>query len=251
MLRSRFSPQAKVEQTEDGWRLQIPAGEAGVYRLAQIDDYGSLARGKFPWKPPVKLSLRCRASASGLAGTWGFGLWNDPFAFSLGVQGTAQRLPALPNACWLFHASAENHLAFQGHLPGSGFLAQSFRSSTIPAPLLAPGLLGLPLLFSKTLSSWLRKLAGKIIRDDSQPLDLDVTVWHNYTLLWQKSRVFFEVDGAQIFETPISPQGKLGLVIWIDNQYAAWRPSGEIGLGTLSQPEPSWLEIEQVKVEQA
>jgi hypothetical protein len=236
-----------VKQTPSGWRLEIPAGAAGAYRLAQLDDYANLLRSNFPSANPVIFSLRCRASDKALSGTWGFGLWNDPFAFSLGLQGMPQRLPALPNACWFFHASAENHLAFQNNLPGSGFLAQSFRSPKIPTALLATGTMALPLLFSRTISAWMRKIAGKIIREDSRLLKLDVTNWHTYIITWQARRVIFEVDGLAVLETPVSPQGPLGVVIWIDNQYAAWRPGGEVSMGTLAQNEASWVEIEQIK----
>jgi hypothetical protein len=35
---------------------------------------------------------------------------------------------------------------------------------------------------------------------------------------------------------------RLGLTLWIDNQYAAWRPDGKIGFGVLGNEE-AWLEI--------
>jgi hypothetical protein len=249
MLHPRFSPQALVKQTENGWRLQIPAGSAGAYRLAQLDVYASLPRRRFPGVDQVNFSLRCRVSGQHLPGTWGFGLWNDPFAFSLGQQGMAKRLPALPNACWFFYASAENHLAFHNHLPGNGFLAQSFHSPKIPSPLLALGALALPLLFSRTLSRWIRSIAARIIREESRSLDVDVTCWHTYTLSWKENRVTFGVDGVKVLETPVSPQGPLGMVIWIDNQYAAWRPGGTVGMGTLAHDEAAWLEIELLRSE--
>src|SRR5690242_8468854 len=122
MLSPRVSPGASLTPTGRGWRFEIPAGPAGTYRLAQLDDYSALPRGRFPLNAPASLSLRCRVSGSPLPGTWGFGFWNDPFGFSLGLQGTTPRLPALPNAAWFFHASAKNHLSLQDHLPGSGFL---------------------------------------------------------------------------------------------------------------------------------
>jgi hypothetical protein len=191
------------------------------------------------------MSIRCRASDSELPGTWGFGLWNDPFAFSLGLQGTAQRLPALPNACWFFHASAENHLSFQNHLPGNGFLAQCFRSPKIPSVLLTPGVLALPLLISKMASIWLRKIASKFVREDSLLLDIRETDWHTYSISWQAQQVIFFVDEKIVLKTPISPQGPLGTVIWIDNQYAAWNPDGTASMGTLENNAPGWLEIEE------
>jgi hypothetical protein len=272
LLNPRHTTGANVIPTENGWHLEIPPGEAGAYRLAQLDDYAGLPRGRFPLRAPSTLSLRCRVSEPALtpspspkgrgelSGTWGFGFWNDPFAFSFGLQGKPRRLPVLPNACWFFHASEENHLSFrppiaepamggpQGGHPGHGFLAQSFRSPKIPSLLLAPGVLGLPLLFSKTISKYLRAVVGKIIGEDSLLLDLDVTQWHTYNLSWRESRVSFSVDDAIVFETSVSPRGPLGVVIWIDNQYAAWTPEGRIGMGTLQQKTTGWMEIEQVEV---
>lgn len=247
--------------TENGWHLEIPAGEAGDYRLAQLDDYVGLPRSRFPLSTNSTLNLRCRVSDTaltphpsptgrgGLPGTWGFGFWNDPFAFSFGLQGKPRRLPVLPNACWFFHASAENHLSFHNSFPGNGFLAQTFRSPKIPSLLLTPGALGLPLLFSKTLSRCLRAVFGKIVSEDSLSLDIDVTQWHTYNLAWRESGVAFSVDNAVVFETPISPRGPLSVVIWIDNQYAAWTPEGRIGVGTLPQKAAGWMEIENLKID--
>jgi hypothetical protein len=262
LLQPRYSPGAKVTPTENGWHLEIPAGEAGFYRLAQLDDYATLSRSRFPLKTSATLSLRCRVSdltpsperRGELPGTWGFGFWNDPFALSFGLQGTARRLPVLPNACWFFHASAENHLSFRSPIaapatgePQGGFLAQTFSSPKIPSLLLAPGVFGLPLLFSKMLSRWLRALAGKIISENSLLLNIDVTEWHTYGLSWRASGVVFSVDGTIVFETPVSPRGPLGMVIWIDNQYAAWTPEGRIGMGALQQKAAGRMEIENLE----
>ena len=53
------------------------------------------------------------------------------------------------------------------------------------------------------------------------------------------------VDGVQVFESPVSPNPPLGLVIWIDNQYAAFTPEGKISFGVLEGNE-EWLEIEDL-----
>jgi hypothetical protein len=42
--------------------------------------------------------------------------------------------------------------------------------------------------------------------------------------------------------------GPLGLVIWIDNQYAAWRPDGTLRMGVLANPHPAWMEISELEV---
>ncbi len=237
---------ASITPIAGGWRLQIPAGAAGSYRLAQLDDYFALPRSRFPFIAPASLSLRCRVSESLLPGTWGFGFWNDPFMFSLGLQGAARRLPVLPNAAWFFHASPENHLSLRNQLPGNGFLTQSFSSPKIPSLLMAPSLLAAPLLLSKTFAKWIRAISGKIIGEDSTRLGLDVTQWHTYSLDWNPTHVEFSIDGAAVFETSVSPKGPLGLVIWIDSQFAAFTPEGKINVGTEKNPVPAWMEIETV-----
>jgi hypothetical protein len=278
----------KVEGQDASWRLEIGNGGPSAYRLAQLDDYAALARSRFLWRERTTLSLCCRVSQPNLPGTWGFGFWNDPFTVSLGLQGMARRLPALPNACWFFHASAENHLSFadskiprfsdicreEGRIlgglttgipkepnptsgdvgvqvqevPANGFLAQTFRSPRIPSALLAPGILGSPLLLVRPLSKWLRaNIAGRLIREDAQRLSVDVTEWHTYSLKWDTDFVEYAIDGKKAFETQVSPKGPLGLVIWIDNQYAAWRPDGSLGMGVLANP-PTWMEIESLEV---
>lgn len=252
-------------------RLTLGEGNAGSYRGAQLDDYSGLARRRFVWRERATLRLRCRLSDPVLPGTWGFGLWNDPFSFSLGLGGAQQRLPALPNCAWFFYSSPHNHLSFQPEkprtdpspksetvlqnmaqrtLPGNGFLAQTFAAPRIPSGLLASGLLGVPLLWVKPLSRWLRaQVAAKLIREDAQRLELDPTQWHGYRLRWSREQVEFVVDGEPVFATSISPQGPLGLVIWIDNQFAAWRPDGGLGLGLLANP-PAWMEIEALEISQ-
>jgi len=79
-------------------------------------------------------------------------------------------------------------------------------------------------------------------------LELDPTNWHRYRFEWSQKRVLFEVDDALVFESAVSPHPPLGLVIWIDNQYAAFTPKGKIGFGVLENPEPAWLEIKDLEV---
>jgi hypothetical protein len=248
MFQARTTSDGNVKKTDSRWRLEIGEGGPSAYRLAQLDDYAALARSRFKWREPTTLSLRCRVSQPNLPGTWGFGFWNDPFTVSLGLQGMARRLPALPNACWFFHASPENHLSFQNNQPANGFLAQTFSSPRIPSALLAPGILGSPLLLARPLSKWLRaNIARRLIRENAQRLSMDVTEWHAYTLKWDTHYVEYAIDGKKVFETGFSPKGPLGLVIWIDNQFVAWRPDGSLGMGALANP-PAWMEIESLEV---
>jgi hypothetical protein len=240
---------SQVLETQPGmWRLEIPAGPKGHYRLAQLDDYRPLPRRKFRWQPPLRFELRGRASAKDLPGTWGFGLWNDPFSLSLGLGGGARRFPALPDAAWFFYASPPNYLSFRNDLPAQGFLAAAFQAVSVPAPLLA---LGSPLsaLLALPLAAQLgRGLLRRLVRQDTALISTDVTAWHRYTLDWEMRRLVLQVDDQVVLETPVSPCGPLSLVLWIDNQYAALPPRGSLKYGFLSNPVPAWIELADIKL---
>ncbi len=229
------------------WYLQIPTGPQGDYRVAQLDDYSNLRRRHFPWQPPIILSLRARSSTPRVPGTWGFGLWNDPFSLSLGFGGGSRRVPTLPNAAWFFFASSQNYLSFRDDKPAQGFLAQTFRSTQIPTPLLACGAMTFPLLLWPGLARKLRPLFRGWIEEDSFTLKVDVTQWHEYSLEWHIDRVTFRVDD-QTIETAITPKPPLGFVIWIDNQFAAFPSNGRLSFGSLENPHPAWLEIENLSI---
>ena len=235
----------KISGESSHYRLSIPAGTADQYRLAQLDDYAKIARSRFPHKAPVSLNLSARVSSHPIPGTWGFGFWNYPFGMSLGFGGTGWRLPTLPNAIWFFGASKENYLSFRtegNESAANGFLAQSFCSPKFH-PLLIPA--GLVLPFSRKLA---RRLLGKVIGEDGIRLAADPTQWHSYHLDWRERRVSFSVDGTLVFESSVSPNPPLGLVIWIDNQYAAFTPEGKIGFGVLENAEPAWLEVRDINL---
>jgi len=236
-MKARTTPDASITKTEKGYLMKIPAGDSSAYRFAQIDDYFGLPRRKFPHHS-LTLSMRARTSSLSLPGTWGFGLWNDPFGMSLGFGTNRFRLPTLPNAAWFFGASQENHLSFSDK-PAQGFLAQSFCSPKFHASLIPAGLV-LPFSAKTT-----RRMLSKVIGEDSSALRVDVTQWHCYKLEWSPNRVVWYVDEAQVFESPVSPNPPLGLVIWIDNQYAAFTPEGKISFGVLEGNE-EWLEIEDL-----
>ncbi len=196
-----------------------------------------------PWKPPYHLELRLRASAPNLPGTWGFGLWNDPFILSLGLGGGSRRFPALPNAAWFFFASPHNYLSFRNDLPARGFLAATFASPHLPAPLLALASLAAPGFLVPFLSQLLRLAARQFVSQDAALITTDPTDWHTYSLDWQVDRILLSVDSNPVLDTPITPKPPLGLVIWIDNQYAALPPSGGLHYGFLANIDPSWIEI--------
>jgi hypothetical protein len=266
-LKVRHSKDARVEEISSDsshYLLSIPAGKADQYRLAQLDDYAQLGRSRFPLQSPCVLTVSARTSSDSIPGTWGFGFWNDPFGLSLGFGGNPFRLPVLPNAAWFFGASEENYLSFKDTRQSevdaaNGFIAQTFRSPRFHAQLIPAGL-SLP--FSRTTT---RRILGKVIEEDGIKLwspaarlrsqeqapglhSVDPTQWHRYQIDWREKRVSFQVDDMFVWETPASPHSPLGLVIWIDNQYAAFTPEGKIGFGVLENPEPAWLEIKDLEI---
>lgn len=224
-------------------RLSIPPGPAGAYRLAQLDDTQNRPRRDFRWQAPCTLELRTRVSAADLPGTWGFGLWNDPFAAVWGLGGGTRQLSALPQAAWFFHASAKNWLSLRDDLPANGFLAATFCSRSFSPLLLAPAVLAVPFLLWPTVSRQLRRLARRWIQGDATQLKVAPTQWHDYRIQWRSESAALQVDGRTVLETPLTPTGRLGLVIWIDNQYAAFTPQGRLSYGTQANLEAAWLEI--------
>ena len=248
-LSIRLTPGAAVTQTQPSrWHLEIPPGSSSQYRLAQLDDTTARSRRAFCWHPPVTLQVRARISNPLVSGTWGFGFWNDPFAARFGIKGSMRQLPAFPNAAWFFFASPPNYLSLQDHLPANGFLASTFQANSVSPLCLTPGIMALPFLILRPFARFARRLGRIFVHQDSASLNILPTVWHEYRLDWQLNGVSYIVDGNPIFTTPISPDGPLGLVLWIDNQYAAFTPQGKISVGTLSSDTPFWLELENLSV---
>jgi len=236
-----------TQLNHDAWHLEIPAGTSKSYRLAQLDDYTGFGRDSFPWSPPVKLKLRARASATAIPGTWGFGLWNDPFGMTL-VKGSEVRLPTLPNCAWFFFASQPNYLSFRDDLPGWGQLVAVFQSPKKLPPGLIACLPLMPLILLRPVSRWLRGVVRRHVNQDSFGLDLDPTDWHAFEIDWHPEGVVFQMDGQSLKEMSVSPNGPLGLVVWVDNQFARWTPDGRLGYGILQNKEASWIEMEGLEL---
>ena len=248
-LRIRKTPGSEVIETAPGsWLLSLPVGKAGVYRWAQLDDYLHLLRSSFLWRPPLTLEVKARVSIKHVPGTWGFGFWNDPFNASAGIGGTGRRLPALPNCAWFFYASPDNYLALHDTHPAQGFLAATFSSPLIPPIFLAAGLPFFPLMALKPAARIIRRVLRLLVKESAAELNVDVTQWHTYRLEWNAGEVRFLLDGDIKLITPISPHGRAGLAMWIDNQFAAFPPDGRVRFGSLDNPEPVWLELSGISV---
>ena len=241
----------RIPFNPNGMAFEIPAGKPGSYRDAQWDDYSYLKRWQFPHNPPLSLTLQARVSDNSLPGTWGFGFWNDPFSLGLGIKGSGTRLPALPEAAWFFYASPRSDLSFKAKKPANGFFTTVFTSVKLPGILLPFGLPFLPLLAVKPTARLIRRIAASLIHENSHSLNLDCTIWHSYQLDWLEDEVRFWVDGKIIHSSNLSPRAPLGLIIWIDNQYATFSADGAVRFGTEENPSEAWLEVRDIEIDQA
>ena len=248
-LISRNTPDSQAEMNENGNLIMTThAGLKGKYRWAQFDDYLHSLRRDVEWQKPWHMSLSARCDNAQHAGTWGFGLWNDPFNTNLGISGSVRRFPALPNCAWFFFASEHNYLSFHDHLPAQGFLAATFSSPLVPPFLLALSFPFLPLMLNKFFSRFARRTLGLFIPHDASLIHIHVNEWHKYQIDWLHKEVIFQVDDKPILTTFICPRGKLGLVIWVDNQYAAFPPDGNLIFGTLATNTSTTLEVADLLV---
>jgi hypothetical protein len=137
-------------------------------------------------------------------------------------------------------------LSLRDEIPAHGFFAGTIHSPRVPSLLLAPALLALPFMVLRPISRLLRRLAGQTVRQDAAAISVDATKWHEYSIQWLREWTEFKIDGETILQTSTSPAPPLGLVLWIDNQFAAWTSAGRFGYGTLDNP-VAWLEIESFK----
>jgi hypothetical protein len=247
-----------LETSATGLRLALPDGaRAGIYSDAQIDDYGTLPPSRFPWRPPLHLEVRARASHPAhparempperledqqwLRGTVGFGFWNYPFSLSGAVL-------RLPEAIWFFGASPPSNMAL---VPGS--VGWGWKAQVVHAHRPGVALAALPTAASvvwarlsrreRMAARWVRRLSGT----HEAALEADLREWRTYTIDWRNDRARFAVDGVEALSVANPPTRALGFVAWIDNQYAIATPRGQFRFDTLATG-PEWLEIESLRI---
>lgn len=241
----------EVASADSLLRLSFERATDETYTDAQVDDYAG-KRGRFAWRPPLRMEVRARAShpaahRSGtggrfaLVGTAGFGFWNLPFS-------TSGKVFRLPEAVWFFYASPPSRMELVRGSPGWGWKAQ-----VVHAQRLGAVAAGLPTLASVgwarltgnqyRATQWVQRLSGA----HETQLDVDFSDWHEYRLDWLRGEARFWVDGAEVFRAPDPPTGPLGFVAWIDNQYAIATPRGEFHFGLLNSGAES-LELDAVRI---
>jgi hypothetical protein len=238
-----------INSLEGGkFRLSLPP-QAKPYCDAQLDDTQPLSRASFKWRPPVKVKLRARASHPDPSGTLGFGFWNDPFTLSLGQGGAARKLPAAPQALWFFYGSPRVDLPLAPDIAGNGWKAASLCSPRIPSLFLGPlALAAIGLSTLRPFRSWIISTAIRKVHAEEVILQVPLTEWHTYSLEWNTAAAEFRLDGVLQLKAVHPPNGPLGFVLWIDNQYAVVNPKDGIRFGTVETQQGEWLEVEMLQL---
>lgn len=235
-----------LELTGSSLRLEVAGAARRKYSDAQIDDYQGVPRRRFPWRPPLRMSVRARFShaAGRLKGTAGFGFWNDPFLM------TGARLPTLPRAIWFFYGSRPSNMKLDLEAPGYGWKAATIDALRPAAFLLAPlAPLAVLLLNVRPLYRALWPSIQRAINVREAAVGAEMTGWHTYVLDWGVERARFSVDGEPVLEDAPAVRGPLGFVLWLDNQYMVITPQGRVRWGLLEVPDRQWLEVDRLSIE--
>jgi len=257
-LAPTLSGAARMERRSTALRLTAGPTTRRMYCNAQIDDYHGLRLRDFPWRPPLLLRLRARASrpawptgaqpgesAEYLRGTTGFGFWNAPLTLAGGP-------PRPPEAIWFFAASPPSNMALAPGVPGYGWKAQVVHTQRPGALAAIPPMAAAALWANITgderpASRWLSRLTGA----HEAPLDPEsasLRDWHDYEIAWRLNSAFFRVDGREVLTVSATPRGPLGFVMWIDSQYAIATPRGRLRFGALDTGE-QWLELASLSIQ--
>ncbi|MBN1954496.1 MAG: hypothetical protein JW900_05525 [Anaerolineae bacterium] len=216
------------------------------YSDAQLDDYQRLPRRRFPWRPPLRLTVRARFShpVGELRGTAGFGFWNDPFMM------TGARPPTLPRAIWFFYASPPADIKLDLHEPGHGWKAATIDALRPVALLLAPlAPLAVILMNIRPCYRRLWPFVQRAVRVREAAVGVEMQEWHSYVLEWGPAESRFAVDGRTVLDHAPSPRGPLGFVIWLDNQYMVVTPWGRVGWGMLDAPGVQSMEVSELVID--
>ncbi len=247
---SRLSHRWRVMQASGGRLVVMPDAlrfvVAGVttrrYANAQIDDYTGLPRERFPWRPPLRMTVVARIGTP-IAGTAGFGFWNAP------ISPLGKVLPVLPAAVWFFYASAPSDMPLARGVPGSGWKVATIDATTRQAWAWAPAaplvvlMNRLPLLYRMVWPRVQRALA--VSEAAIAPPD---AMFREYTLEWFNGGARFFVEGQLVHEAMCAPQGPLGFVAWVDNQWLIATPDGRFGWGVHTVTGAQWMDVARVRI---
>ena len=95
------------------------------------------------------------------------------------------------------------------------------------------------------------RTARRAFKASERLLEIPLHDWHRYEIRWEPLCAQFLVDGNLALEATNPPQGPLGFVAWIDNQYLIASPEGGFRFGTMPISERQWLDLSNIRVTSA
>ena len=238
---NRFAVGRAWVQEEAGTaRFAVGPAPGGSLSDAELNDFRLFARGRWPWRAPLRLTVRARAShdAEQLVGTAGFGFWNAPFT----LDGDAVDSP---QAGWFFHASPPSHMSMTAGGAGCGWRAQVLTATPVPGWMVT---LGNVVWSLAPLRPLLYRAAQTQVGGGERLVDAPLSEWHTYRIDWQPTHITFWVDERQIHHVQARVRGPLGFVAWLDNSMLRLR-EGEFAFANLAVPEREWFELSEVRIE--
>lgn len=226
-----------VRCDENRWTLTLPSNDNATYTNAMLTSYNS--RTDFDIDAPTCLELTAHMEGL-IQGTAGFGFWNHPYG--AGIH--------LPRAVWFFFSSSHSNMPLAIDVPGSGFKAAVFDAQRgLFYALLPFAPAGVMLMRIPKIYKMLWPIGQRAIGVDECALDTSLLAApRRYKIDWGKERVEFMIDGAVVFTTRRVPQGKLGFVAWIDNQYAVVTPQGKFKFGVVGTQGFQRLIVEDISI---
>ncbi len=233
---------AGIEHEPGIGRLVVDGAVAGDLSDAEIDDHRTAPRWNLKWNPPLTMTIRARFShpAGELAGTAGFGFWNDPFDWVGNVESP-------PNALWFFYASPHSDMAFVRDVAGHGWKAGMLNGGKADRLTMAVGnfVFKIP-----GMSKFVFALAETRMNAAEHVMSLDMTQWHEYILEWGIREAIFRVDGREVLRVKNPPRVPLGFVAWVDNNATSMGPGKDFDFKRIAINQRQWMELSCVRIEQ-
>lgn len=141
-------------------------------------------------------------------------------------------------------------MALARDVPGHGWKVATLDAGRPLALALLPlAPFGFLLMRVPALYRRLWPVAQRAIGVSEALLPVDLSEPHTYSLDWLPDGVTFRVDRQIVHEATASPRGPLGLIAWMDNQYAIITPQGRIGFGVTPIPREQWLALDEIAIE--
>lgn len=228
--------------------LGLQSDEANTtYHNAQITEYAPTQKD-FQFRAPLTLKVQAYSSLhpNNMKGTAGFGFWNHPFS-------PDQKGWGLPQTLWFFFSGSQSNMALAKDVAGNGWKTATMDAKRGLARVLLPlAPLAMPLMRVKSLYNALYPIGQSALGVSEAVLDAELLQsLHTYEIEWRKNGAIFRIDDEIVHQTNHAPQGALGFIAWMDNQFAIVTPQGHLQMGLVPVEKTQSLVIEKIEISES